>query len=399
MRARSVESYAVSIPRAALENVGGAGSPAMLVNPSARYSRATTYGTVYSSRFETTLVKITADDGTCGWGESQAPVLPEVTKSIIDGLMASLIMEADDISPLPIRESLYTAMRVRGHTGGFYIDALSAVDCALWDIAGKRANTSVCRMLGGPVRTDLPVYISGLVGDSIADRIEYFHDAVRNGANAFKVFMSSSSEECLELVKKMRGAASDIRIFVDALWRMRLPEALKFAMSLEASDVSWLESPLVPEDVNGLQQLARRSSIAIAAGETYRTATEVLPFLQCRAVEYLQPDIGRSGISEGMELAALARAFHTRLAPHISIGLGPQIASALHVAACWPHLEIVECNPQVYQLANEFLQSPLQFTPYRVSVPSGAGLGIEIDEAKLAQYNLPSDRLPNLPPL
>jgi galactonate dehydratase len=103
-------------------------------------------------------------------------------------------------------------------------------------------------------------------------------------------------------------------------------------------------------------------------------------------MEVLQPDIGRSGITEGMHLASLAKEFHTGMAPHISLGLGPQIAAALQSAACWPHLEIVECNPDVYALANRLLKEPLRFTPQSIEVPEGPGLGIDLDEAQLARY-------------
>jgi galactonate dehydratase len=278
-------------------------------------------------------------------------------------------------------------MRVRGHSGGFYIDALSAVDCALWDIAGKLCGQPVCRLLGGPIRQALPTYISGLKGRTSEEQLDSFERHLADGATAVKIFLSSTTEECLRLVDEMRKRSPSVRIFVDALWRLQVTQAVDFALQLAARSVGWLEAPLSPEDLDGHRHLARRSPVRIALGESYRTGTEILPFLRARALEVLQPDIGRSGITEGMHIASLAKEFHAQMAPHISLGLGPQIAAALHSAACWPHLEVVECNPDVYVLANSLLTEPLRFTPHSVEVPAGPGLGIDLDEAQLARYN------------
>ncbi len=98
---------------------------------------------------------------------------------------------------------------------------------------------------------------------------------------------------------------------------------------------------------------------------------ELLPFLRARAVDLLQPDTGRTGITEGRKIATLAGTFHIRLAPHVSIALGPQITAALHLATAIPNLEIVECNPKVFQIANKFVLTPLTFSPSAITVPDG----------------------------
>ncbi len=383
----SIDTYAVSIPRDMVSKFGGAGSPAPVHDRSQRYSLAKTYRTVYGTRVETMLVKITTSDGIYGWGEAQSPVVPEVTQEIIHGLIAPLILGLDDASPVAVRDSLYNAMRVRGHTGGFYIDALSAVDCALWDIVGKRAGEPVCRLLGGPISWQLPTYVSGLTGETLADQLQEFDRLMKEGARAVKVFLSSTSDDCLALVAEIRRRSPSVEIFVDALWRLGVTEAIEFSRELKTSGVEWLEAPLVPEDIEGHRQLAQRSRVRIAIGESYRTGVEILPLLQNRAMEVMQPDIGRSGITEAMHMASLARAFHVGMAPHISIGLGPQIAAALHVSACWPHLEVVECNPRIYSLANTFLASPLRFSPHSVGVPAEPGLGIDLNEPELLRYS------------
>ncbi len=156
MRVAKIDTFAVRIPRDSLAAQGGAGSPAALQSSVRRYSLARTYGTVYSRDIETLVVKLTTDDGAVGWGEAQAPVAPEVVQEIIHLLLAPLLLGEICGSPLAVRQMLYEAMRVRGHFGGFYVDAVSAIDIALWDLAGKAAGVPVFRLLGGPVKVALP---------------------------------------------------------------------------------------------------------------------------------------------------------------------------------------------------------------------------------------------------
>lgn len=341
------------------------------------YSIPRTYNTIYSSCLETTIVKVTAEDGTVGWGEAQAPVLPEVAETIINRLFAPLLC-GGTIAPLAVQQTLYEAMRARGHFGGFYVDAMSAIDCALWDIAGKRAGVPVYHLLGGPVREKIPVYISGLVGQSIEQQLADARQYVSAGYRSFKVFAPGPADQCVELVRRLREEFHDsIEIFVDALWRLDEHGALQLAESLATHGVGWLESPLAPEDIEGHRRLAERSPVPIAAGECYRTRFECLPWLKRRAVHFLQPDIGRSGISEGLAIASLAAAFSTPVSIHLSIALGPQIAAAVHAAAAMPNLRYCELNPHVLKVAATGWELAGYPTADGFSLPVSPGLGAE----------------------
>lgn len=399
MKISSVRAYAVKIPRDLLSSTGTAGSPARLV-PAADtageaegYRWAESYRTVYSSRIETVLVRVETDGGVVGWGESQAPVAPAVTATIIDQLLGPLAVGEDALAPEPLWNRLYAAMRVRGHTGSFLLDAIAGIDIAVWDICGKVYGQPVCRLLGGPVRASLPCYISGLAGGRAEERIAYAREQVDQGATAFKLFLHDAPGQLLEEVKALRAEFGDrVEIFVDALWRLTPGSALAFSRALEEFGVGWLEAPLMPEDLRGHRRLARRAAVPIALGESYRTRFELLPFLESGAVEILQPDIGRSGITEGRKLAILADSFHVPIAPHVSIGLGPQIAAVLHLSAACSNLRVVECNPNVYRIANRFLRRPIDFGAAELPVPEGPGLGIELDEQTLRPFLHPSDR-------
>jgi D-galactarolactone cycloisomerase len=388
MKLARIDTFAVRAPRDVTSARGSAGSPAKLQSDRGRYALAETYGTVYSRDIETLIVKLTAADGVVGWGEAQAPVAPEVVQEIIQVLVAPILLAQESTSPVAVRELLYNAMRVRGHFGGFYIDAISAIDIALWDLQAKAAGKSLHRLLGGPVKAALPVYVSGLAGANQEEQLASLERYLEQGAHAFKVFMAQEPSDCLALVREIRRR-SPVKLFVDALWRFNLKTALRFARELAEYDVGWLEAPLPPEDVAAHQALAKTSPIPIAIGESYRTRFEIAPFLEARALHVLQPDIGRCGVTEGNYLANLAGSFHVTMAPHISIGLGPQIAAAIHCAASWNNLDYVECNPQVYAIAERFQSEALGFSPSSVQVSEKPGLGIEMKEDELAKFSRP----------
>jgi D-galactarolactone cycloisomerase len=386
MKLARIDAYAVRVPRDTTTGRGGAGSPAVLQANLGRYALAETYGTVYARDLETLLVKITTADGMVGWGEAQAPVAPEVAQEIIHVLAGPLALAYADGSPSAVRAMLYDAMRVRGHSGGFYIDAISAIDIALWDLAGKAAGAPLHRLLGGSIRSVLPMYVSGLTGANLEEQLASLDRHLQSGARALKIFMAQEPAECLALVKEIRRRSS-IDLFVDALWRLDLEGALRFAQELAAYEVGWLEAPLPPEDVRGHQALAEASPIPIAIGESYRTRYEIMPFFEAGALKVLQTDIGRSGVSEGNYLARLAGGLNIRMAPHISIGLGPQIAAAIHCAATWNNLYYVECNPQVYAIAERFQTEKFVGSASELQVSEKPGLGIEMQEDELARYS------------
>lgn len=394
MNLTSVRALPVKIPRDLAGATGTAGSPARLAGhagaasaEASGYRWAENYRTVYSTHIETTLVRVETDEGIVGWGEAQSPVAPEVTASVVNVLLGPLLIGEDALAPESLWDRMYAAMRVRGHTGSFLLDAIAGIDIAVWDVCGKVYQQPVCRLLGGPVRTALPAYVSGLAGADRAAKVAYARAQADRGARAFKVFLDGTERALLELLDALAAVlGGGTTIYVDALWRLTPKSALRLARELEQRGVQWLEAPLMPEDVAGHRALARGTALPIAIGESYRTRYEVLPFLRTGGVDVLQPDLGRSGITEGRKLASLADTFHVPVAPHVSIGLGPQIAAALHFGAACTNLLVMECNPQVYAAANRFLKEPIAFGPATLPVPTRPGLGIDVDEEALAGF-------------
>lgn len=386
MKITRITAFAIRIPRDTVAARGTAGSPAQLLAGESRYRFAENYQTIYSTMIETALIRIETDTGLVGWGEAQAPVAPEVVVSIVETILAPLLIGEDPRAHERLWSRMYSAMRVRGHTGSFLLDAIAGIDIALWDIRGKQLGVSVGELLGGPFTTALPAYISGLAGTTSRERVAAAIGYQQRGFNDFKIFMDEAPAALLELHDQLRdGLGPAGRIMVDALWRFDPGEAVGFGRELDARRATWFEAPLRPEDVNGHARLAAAIDTPVAIGESWRTRWEMKPYFETGGVGIYQPDIGRSGITEGMKLCALAELYNVKVALHVSIGLGVQIAAAIHVAAAIPNLLFIECNPQVWLVAERLLKSRLPIGAGVVGIPAGPGLGIEIDETELNQ--------------
>ncbi|AQZ63611.1 mandelate racemase [[Actinomadura] parvosata subsp. kistnae] len=332
---------------------------------------------LYSARFETLLVSITADDGTTGWGEALAPVAPEVPAAIVEKLLAPVLVGEDPTRIRPLWDKLTGLMRERGHLTGHQADALAAVDIALWDLTGRLTGRSVASLLGGAFRASIPVYVSGLPRPTDAERAELAREWALKGATMVKLHLGHGVEEDLATYDAV--AASGLRVAVDAHWVYDVPQAVRLARGLAERGALFLEAPLAPEDVEGHRELVRRADLPIAVGETLRNRYEFAHWLGRRAVGLAQPDVGRTGITELMSIAELAAAHHVRVAPHHSTGLGVALAAGLHVSAALGNLAFFEYQPTTCEAAGAVLTAPLPGDATGFPVPSGPGLGVDVD--------------------
>jgi galactonate dehydratase len=366
MKISLIESFPIRLPRDLAGATGTAGSPTVLDGTEGNYRWSRTYPALYSVCFETALVRVTLEDGTVGWGEAQAPLAPEVACTIIDRLLAPVLTGLEfDGSVARIEQlwaTMYSTMRVRGQTGGFMMDAISGIDIALWDLAGKLAGKSVSELLGAGT-SSIPAYLSGLPPAGGADEEFRVVKLYHNGGEA-------------ELLRSIDSLKDRFDIAVDALWRFEPDSAAAFGRELDARNVLWFECPLPPEDPQAHAAIARRFRTPIALGESYRTHFELASFMREGAMKILQPDIGRTGITEGLRIARAAASYGIAVIPHVSIAMGPQVAAAIHFAAA-AGCNLLEYNPSVLEMANRHLRVPIEMRGARYVVPREPGLGVE----------------------
>ena len=334
---------------------------------------------IYGSRRESLVIRIVADDGTVGWGEALAPVAPEVPARIIEQLFRPVLVGADPLPVRPTIDRLRDLMRERGHLGGHQGDALAAVDIALWDLAGKLIGQPVAQLLGGAYRDVVPTYVSGLPGKDDAERVAQAREWVARGTTRIKVGLGYGVKADIATVEALRAVDDDLRVAVDVHGVYDVGDALRLGRALDALDAWFFEIPVAFEDVAGHAALAAKLDLPIALGENLRHRYEFRPFVEARAIGLLQPDIGRTGITEGLAIAQYAESHHLGVAPHHSAGLGIAVAAGLHVSAAAGNLVALEYHPTLFAEANRILATPLEPTATGMALPSGPGLGVDVD--------------------
>lgn len=392
---RRVEAFPIRLPRTGVSSTGTAGSPTALGRRAGAYRWSAVYPALYSEYFETVVVRVTLNDGSVGWGEAQAPLAPRVAATIVEDLLAPVLQgepfdgRRETIEALWLR--MYQTMRVRGQTSGFMLDAISGVDLALWDLAGKLACAPVARLLAGQqARTRVTAYLSGLAGDDTRAKLETAAEACRAGFPLIKIFFDRGQEDFLALLDAVAASvAGRASLAVDALWRLRLPGDESFLRELERRSLAWLECPFPPDELDPHRRLAAAFRIPVAVGESYRALHELEPFLRERLAAFIQPDLGRCGLTGALRIARAAAAAGMTIVPHVSIALGPQIAAAVHFAAAVPECRLCEYNPCVFDFSNAYLETPLGFDQTSYVLPEAAGLGVEVKVAKLINDAIP----------
>lgn len=347
------------------------------------------YPTAYSKHIEALIVEVETDAGIVGIGEGQFAVAPEAGAVLVENLMGPLLVGRDPRAVEPLYRLLYNSGVCRGNTTGMMLDAVAAIETALWDILGKYLGQPVWHLLGGRTRDRVPVYLSGVIGATPEDRVRSAVGYRDRGFRAFKLFIGKGEAADVAEVTAMREALGpDVEICVDAQWMYDAATAIQLGRQLERLGVTFFETPVRPEDSRGCAAVAAALDLPVAVGECERSRYQFLPLLAAGAADIVQPDIGRTGITEGRNIIVLAETFHKRVALHLGVGLFGYIAAGLQVAAWAPQLEPIEYQPQMMECASSFLTRPFQLDDGCVLVPEGPGLGLEVNRQVLEQYTV-----------
>lgn len=340
-------------------------------------------GTIYPTVDRSILVRVRTEDGATGWGETYGICAPRATCEIVNELLAPVLvgMEAEEVETIWGR--LYRLMRVRGAATGFYGDALAALDIALWDCRARAAGMPLHALLGARVHERVPAYVSGLPAATLAERVAMACTLQNEGHRAFK-FAAVVSHEGLaaEMAALREALGPDVEIMADLHWKYAPDEALRLAGTLAPHRPFFLEAPVAPEDVAGLARVAAEAPVAIAAGEEWYNEYEAANRLAVTKLAFLQPEMGHTGITQFLRIAALGLAHGASIAPHATIGTGLFLAASLHAAAALPHLWAHEWQHSVLGGRAELLEGGLRCDAGGYVLPEGPGLGVA-----------PSDRL------
>lgn len=369
-RVTRVETFHIRIAKPVQPHMG------RLLTPNAQgYLTDPDNGTVYPADDRTLLLKITCEDGTVGWGETYGIVAAEAVRTLVADLIGPYLEGKDPLDVQAHWQVLYNMMRVRGYTTGFWLDALAAADIALWDLCGQLLQQPLVKLLGGARRARVPAYITSIAGADLPQRLAEVARLRAEGYAAFKVHAASSFDP-VELIAQMRGRFPDIEIMLDLHWCYTAAEAIAIARQIEPYRVSFLEAPCHTEDLDGLARVGRSTSIPVAAGEEWRTAHEAHARLKAGTLGVIQPEMGRTGITQFLRICQLAEVHHVRVAPHATIGFGIFMAASLHASAAAEMLSLHECQNNFFHQHLPLFDTTLSCSAGFYGLPSGNGLGI-----------------------
>jgi galactonate dehydratase len=378
----SIQTYCLTIPRdvpymGALGAGDTSGNNGLFIRGGNR--------SVYSVSDHCVLVKITTRGGAVGWGECVSVVAPQIAATAIETLIAPLIIGRDPQDVMAIGEDLYDSMRVRGFFGGFWGDALAAVDIALWDLKGKLCGQPIAQLLGGRRTDRLPAYISGLPEATIEKRVALALDWQRRGFNAFKFPAALNPQGFVHEIAGLRAAlGAQATLLCDMHWRNTPGHAVQLIRKMEPYDLAVAEAPVAPEDIAG-QALVRRSvSTPVAIGEELRTVFEYRPRFEAGCMDIVQPEIGRTGISQFWLICQMARAWNCVVMPHASIGIGIFQAASLQVSAAISNCPIHEYQHSIFDKNLHLVTGNMACADGHFRVPTGPGLGVEPTPEALA---------------
>lgn len=327
------------------------------------------------------IVRIDTDQGVTGYGESFGFDVVPATARLLERSIAPLLVGRDPAEQRLLMEGLRRTLHMYGGQGLLSF-ALSGVDIALWDIAGKVAGVPLWRLFAEAGRERVPAYASLLRYQDPAVVSRLTEQALGDGYRRIKLHETGVAE--VTAARRAAGPAVQLMLDVNCAWSFE--EARAIAGPLAEHDLHWLEEPTwPPEDLAALARLHATIPIPIAAGENLSPA-EVERLLAADAVDYVQPSVTKlGGVSELRRATALASARAVATAPH-SPYFGPGLLATLHVIAAEPAIESVEIF--FVRLDQDLFGGRLAPTGGEVAVPQGPGLGLDPDPGVLRRCRL-----------
>ncbi len=326
------------------------------------------------------LVRMTTDEGLVGWGECFAYGATPAVCAVVDDALAPIVVGQDPAQIEALVDRMQRTLMIWGRRG-LAMMAVSGVELALWDLAGKARGVPVYQLLGGLCQPRTRAYASLLRFDTPTHVAQAVAAALVLGYTAVK--LHQIDEASVAAARDAAGPATDIMLDTNCPWTVE--EAIRIGRRLERYDLRWLEEPVwPPEDYAGLARVRAAVRIPIACGENEATAVAFRQILDAGAADIVQPSITKvGGLGETKKIIALAAAANVTFVPHCFY-FGPGLAATLHAVASTPGVPYVEMPPG--HLVAPLLAEPIRCEGGAVTVPDGPGLGADPDPDVLTRY-------------
>lgn len=344
------------------------------------------------------ILEIITEDGISGFGEAFGNAF--INKAIIDNAYAPKLIGQNIFDSSKIWDELYNLLRDNGQKGSC-IEALSAVDNALWDLKGKYTHLPVYQLMGGARRKRIMPYATGLYhskSDTLEkDLVEEAVSYVDAGFRALKMKIGFGVENDINMVKQVRNAiGKDITLMVDANHAYNALSATKLAREIEQYEIAWFEEPVPPEDIEGYKQVKNATTIPLSGGEAEFTSYGFKRLIDERAVDILQPDCCiTGGLTEFLKIIAMAKIQNIQCYPHVW-GTGIAVSVGLNAAFAMPDFpeslnpsEVyfeLDRTPNIFR--EQISKNKLHIENGYIALPKFEGLGLEIDRDLIKEYQI-----------
>jgi L-alanine-DL-glutamate epimerase-like enolase superfamily enzyme len=347
---------------------------------------------------ETLIVKVHTDAGITGVGEVDSSSL--VAKAIIEAPLshkicrglAECVVGQDPFEIDRLIHRMYEGSIFFGRQGAA-IQAMSGIEIALWDIVGKATERPVYQLLGGGFRKKFRAYASILFGDTPAETEHIGHGLVAQGYRALKFGwgpMGQSEESDIAHVRAARqGIGKDVELMVDAGLAWDTATAIRRARQFEPFNLTWLEEPLHPDNLQGYARLcASNPPMRIAAGEEICDIKEFQQMMDVGGIDVAQVDVTRvGGLARSKRIGWDSYERH-RLCVNHSYKTGVNIAASLHFVAALPNTRFFEYCVEQGALRQALTKQRFPVVDGDICVPEEPGLGVDLDEEIVARYRI-----------
>ncbi len=341
------------------------------------------------------FVKVYTDEGICGVGEGTLEYKEKAFLGALEHIKEYLVGK----DPRDIEKHFHTIYRDAYWRGGpVLMSALSAVECALWDILGKSLGVPVYQLLGGKYHDKVRIYVNGWFAG--AKEPEEFAEkakiAVQRGVTAMKwdpfgkAYLQISNAEldkALRNVAAVREAVGNsVDLLIEGHGRFDVPTGIKIAKELEQFKPMFFEEPTPPDSLDALKAVRDKSPVPVSAGERLYSRWDYRKIFDLRAADYIQPDISHAGgISELKKIAAEAETHYIPFAPHNPSGPVAN-AATLQLAAACPNFCILEIMYSDVDWRKDVTNEKLEYKDGYITIPDKPGLGIEINEEECLKH-------------
>jgi L-alanine-DL-glutamate epimerase-like enolase superfamily enzyme len=345
--------------------------------------------TVYARKPECLLVKITLKNGYTGWGEANVPIGPEIVKLIISNILSPLVKKENFSSPNHMWKFLYDLQRGRGYHSGYYLDALAALDIAVWDAISKSHGIPLAKLFKKNPLTQIPIYLSGLRQRNIEEKISNLKKWTKNGLQGVKLFLPANNLEISKELSDLQSRIPEINHWmVDLLWMSDIKTAIEIKENLQNFQISFLECPLQPENLDEHKLLVSKPGVPIALGEHFRTHYQVSSWFKNNALNIFQPDIGRTGFSNALKQLKMSIKSNIQVTPHMGMGSPVFQAATLHFSSICENNYLQEYQAGLANNLDKLVKTSWKYDKGYLKMPQKPGLGVEIDEINILENSV-----------